>query len=87
MGDAALCLLAATWIHGLFAGLAIADDNADPIDAALWLVFGLPGGFGRPVAVVFTAIGLTLHVFAAWDAARPASVGAERAEGERVGEV
>lgn len=66
--DAALCLVAATWIHGFFAGLAMADERADPVAAALGLAFGLPQGFGRPVAVVFTTLGLALHAFAAWDA-------------------
>lgn len=68
VADAALCLVAATWIHGFFAGLAMADERADPVAAALGLAFGLPQGFARPVAVVFTAFGLALHAFAAWDA-------------------
>lgn len=98
-GDAALCLLAALWIHGFFAGLAIPDERADPVSAALFMAFGLPQGFARPLAVVFTAFGLALHAFASWDAARPAVDGAAPGElrggpgeprppdNERVGEV
>lgn len=81
-GDAALCLLAATWIHGFFAGLALADERADPVLAAVVLAFGLPNGFARPVAVVFCAFGLALHVFAAWDATRARDDGARDEPGE-----
>lgn len=65
--DAALMLLAATWIHGFFAGLA---EVADRVDAVLWLAFGLPSGFARPTGLVFTVLGLALHAFAAWDIVR-----------------
>ncbi len=57
-------LLAAVWVHGFFAGIA---EVGDRLDAALWLGFGLPQGFARPAAVVFTALGLALHAFSAWD--------------------
>lgn len=60
--DAALFLLATVWFHGFFAGLA----DADRLGAALFLGFGLPSGFARPVVVVFTTLGVALHVFAAW---------------------
>lgn len=82
LGDAALCLLAATWIHGFFAGLAVADERADPVLAAVTLAFGLPNGFVRPVAVVFCAFGLALHAFAAWDATRTRDEGARVESGE-----
>lgn len=81
-GDAALCLLAATWIHGFFAGLALADERADPVLAAVAMAFGLPNGFARPVAVVFCAFGLALHAFAAWDATRTRDDAARHEPGE-----
>lgn len=65
--DALLFVCAALWVHAFFLGLA---PEGARIGAAIGLAFGTPRGFAIPVSVVFTAVGLALHAWAALDAWR-----------------
>lgn len=72
LGDAALFLWSAAWLHTLVLGMLVERVGADASALPTWLLgaLGAPGGLGVPEAVVFTAATLALHATSAWDALR-----------------